>query len=87
MNMKCKYPESACGHMTLFHGDVYCDSTYCVLHEEPPMPTNADRIRAMSDEELASFLENAMFDSDEPRAVEILHWLQQPVEEAGHGQA
>ena len=44
---------------------------------EPPM-TNADRIRAMSDEELAEFLEG---DYGNMMAGTALNWLQQPVKE------
>lgn len=43
--------------------------------------TNADRIRAMSDHDLAVFLEHAMYDSSEPDWMKILAWLQQPAEE------
>ena len=40
--------------------------------------TNADRIRAMSDHDLAVFLEHAMYDSSEPDWMTVLSWLQQP---------
>lgn len=43
--------------------------------------TNADRIRAMSDHDLAVFLEHAMYDSFEPDWMTVLSWLQQPAEE------
>lgn len=43
--------------------------------------TNADRIRAMSDHDLAVFLEHAMYDSSEPDWMTVLSWLQQPAEE------
>ena len=33
---------------------------FCINHEERPM-TNADRIRAMSDEELAEFFKSPLF--------------------------
>ena len=42
---------------------------------------NADRIRAMSDHDLAVFLEHAMYDSSEPDWMTVLSWLQQPAEE------
>ena len=32
---------------------VYCDSTPCSLHDEHPSETNGDRVRRMSNEELA----------------------------------
>ena len=47
----------------------------------PKSVTNADRIRAMSDHDLAVFLEHAMYDSSEPDWMKILAWLQQPAEE------
>lgn len=42
--------------------------------------TNADRIRAMSDEELAEFLANFAWDN-EPTKKETYEWLQSDVEE------
>lgn len=55
---RCKYPDSVCANMTLLNGVAYCDSVPCSLRDELPKPTNADRIRAMSDEELAQFIPN-----------------------------
>ena len=43
--------------------------------------TNADRIRAMSDEELAEFLIDLADDGN----LRIREWLQQPAEEDDHG--
>ena len=45
-----------------------------------PVPTNADRIRAMSDEELAEFLIDLADDGN----LRIREWLQQPAEEEDH---
>lgn len=56
MSGTCKYPESVCPHMMMFKGKKYCDATPCQLTGELPKRTNADRIRGMSDEELAKFL-------------------------------
>ena len=42
--------------------------------------TKADRIRAMSDEELAELLEEMTYDSMEHRAEYWLRWLKQPAE-------
>ena len=61
--MKCKYPESVCGNMTVLNGVAYCDSVPCILKEELPPMTNADRIRAMSDAELAEALQVRSIDS------------------------
>ena len=48
----------------------------------PKKPTNADRIRAMSDEELAKYLFEIGYDEGWPSAKHALKWLQQPTEEA-----
>lgn len=53
---KCKYPNEVCANMTVLNGNTYCDSVPCSLKDEIPKQTNADRIRAMSDEELAIML-------------------------------
>jgi hypothetical protein len=45
-------------------------------------PTNADRIRSMSDMEIADELAYRFFHDDEIRmGIKILEWLQQPVKE------
>lgn len=54
------------------------------LDNDPEIITNADRIRAMSDHDLAVFLEHAMYDSSEPDWMTILDWLQQPAKEDEH---
>ena len=55
-----------------------------------PVPTNADRIRAMSDEELVEFIKNikvraafckAVKDNDAFEALCSAEWLQMPAEE------
>lgn len=51
---------------------------------EPKVMTNADRIRAMTDEELAELLEEMTYDSMEHRAEYWLEWLKQPAE-VDHG--
>ena len=51
------------------------------LDSDPEIITNADRIRAMNDHDLAVFLEHAMYDSSEPDWMTVLSWLQQPAEE------
>jgi hypothetical protein len=53
MTAKCKNPNEACANQTLYHGQTYCDGVPCSLHDELPPRTNADRIRSMTDEELA----------------------------------
>lgn len=43
--------------------------------------TNAQKIRSMTDEELAKLFEELCYDSMAHRANYWLHWLQQPAEE------
>ena len=52
----CKYPESVCPHMTVLKGKSYCDATPCQLTGELPKQTFGDKIRGMTDGELAKFL-------------------------------
>ena len=58
-----------------------------------PVPTNADRIRAMRDEELAEFIKHikvraafckAVKDNDAFEALCSAEWLQRPAEEDDH---
>lgn len=56
----------------------------CFEPEEDIPATNADRIRAMSDEELAGFLAVIAGDKIGGTAKYWLQWLQQPAEEADH---
>lgn len=46
--------------------------------------TNADRIRAMTDEELAELLFQVGYDNGWGMKEYALEWLQQPAEEADH---
>lgn len=88
--MACKYKSKLC-----FSGwcDVAC--MYCTFTQERNCEhnkkTNADHIRAMSDEELAEMLwktgrnyravcADPVVDHDE-QYEELVKWLQQPVEE------
>lgn len=48
------------------------------IDSDPEIITNADRIRAMSDEELAQFIFELY---EQPLEGEYLKWLQQPAEE------
>ena len=65
----CKYPNEVCANMTVLNGNTYCDSVPCSLKDELPKQTNADRIRAMSDEELADMLHNigSYVENEEPK--------------------
>ena len=63
----------------------------CGMYERRKSPTNAERIRAMSDEELAEFIENAESagyrdSSITPKLengyhMDLLKWLKSPAEE------
>lgn len=76
--------------LTHHNGDYErCDNCISRGHDKPTNwrpgpnyvpPTNADRIRAMSDEELAREI-NLMFKCDSDWQREFLDWLQQPAEE------
>lgn len=61
---KCKYPNEVCANMTVLNGDTYCDSVPCSLKDDLPKQTNADRIRNMSDEELAEWIHNISHDNE-----------------------
>ena len=62
--------KSPCSECDKTMGSPFC----CYEHEEKP--TNADRVRAMSDEELAHFLAWHWNKKDYG-----LEWLKQPAEE------
>ena len=57
------------------------DPDKCNEWPDPAPMTNADRIRAMSDEELAKFLAVTAGDKIGGMAKFWLEWLQQPEEE------
>ena len=56
------------------------DPDKCNAWPDPVPMTNADRIRAMSDEELAEFLIDLADDGN----LRIREWLQMPAEENKH---
>lgn len=62
--------KSPCSECDKTMGSPFC----CYEHEEKP--TNADRIRAMSDEELAEFLIDLADDGN----LRIGEWLKQPAD-------
>lgn len=51
-----------------------------IISDSQKPKTNADRIRAMSDEELADFILSTRFLFFDGKNA-VLHWLQQPAEE------
>ena len=72
------------------HGEIYpCKADiFQKTYTEDKPKTNADHIRAMSDEELDYFLHKVTYGMDEcPHqygSEKALEWLQQPVEEDGN---
>lgn len=71
-------PEMAEAHRVAISALRQQDHFREVTKKMDPM-TNADRIRAMSDEELAEFL----IDLSDDGNLKIREWLQQPAEEDG----
>lgn len=51
------------------------------LTESKAVLTNADRIRAMSDEELARWLTNFFWGNKPANLFDLLKWLKQPAKE------
>ena len=78
----CAY-KSDCGPL----GEAqYADGSECEQFNEEMVSrprTNADTIRAMSDEELGVFLEGVGYDAMEHRSGWWVNWLQKPAEEGG----
>lgn len=76
-----QYPAMICGlkcHFT--SNDLPDDYLFSVLHDSRPM-TNADRIRAMTDEELKAFLIDVDLNkAGSPFITEWGEWLKQPAE-------
>lgn len=75
---RCKYPESVCPHMTVLNGHSYCDTVPCQLTGELPKLTNADRIRSMTDEELAEYFSEEFAGGFGKK--EYLDWLKSSAE-------
>ena len=74
-------------HSLKYAGDVVkrfnqynCKIVEVSLTIVPQTKTRADRIRTMSDEELAELLEEMTYDSMEHRAKYWLRWLNQPAD-------
>ena len=85
--MKCKYEgngvwEGRCvgtKEVEPCKGYEKCKS-YC-----PDYQTNADRIRSMSDEELAEWMSRHNAYGENAEAVQWLSWLRMPAEGEHHG--
>ena len=77
--IKCNWPDS---RYTILREalDMAVKALEDVADKNVGKMTNADRIRAMSDEELAEFLIDLADDGN----LRIRDWLQQPAEEGKH---
>lgn len=78
-----------CDNCKHFDEEAY-DCTACLATRPPSKweaaenylpPTNADRIRAMSDEELATLLFNIAWDGEAIHWVDAQEWVKKPAEE------
>lgn len=56
----------------------------CVCESKWEQPTNADRIRAMTDEELAEWMAECNAYNERANAIQWLPWLKQPYGGADH---
>ena len=90
--IKCNWPDS---RYTILREalDMAVKALEDVTDKNVGKMTNADRIRAMSDEELAEFIKNikvraalckAVKNNDAFEAICSAEWLQQPAEEDDH---
>ena len=90
--IKCNWPDS---RYTILREalDMAVKALEDVTDKNVEKMTNADRIRAMSDEELAEFIKHikvraafckAVKDNDAFEALCSAEWLQQPAEEDDH---
>ena len=90
--IKCNWPDSR--YIILREAlDMAVKALEDVTDKNVGKMTNADRIRAMSDEELVEFIKNikvraalckAVKDNDAFEALCSAEWLQQPTEEDDH---
>lgn len=64
-------------------GNYWCVGIVCDINK--PKQTNADRIRAMTDEELAKWMAECNAYGERAEASQWLPWLQQPAEEDNDG--
>lgn len=81
--VRCPFKNSCCGDETAYFVEgSECDEFNQIILAPPP--TNADRIRSMTDEQLARWLE---YEGGGACAEMCgwLNWLQQPAEDIGDG--
>lgn len=79
------WKETKCGKCKIQRGRPVCNSCFSYDKFIPIAITNADRIRSMSDEELADFIEMKQFFALANNGTDgeeyTLKWLQSEVEE------
>ena len=81
--IRCNWPDS---RYTILREalDMAVKALEDVTDKNVEKMTNADRIRAMTDEELAECLFQIGYDNGWSRKEYAIEWLQQPAEEADH---
>ena len=81
--IKCNWPDS---RYTILREalDMAVKALEDVTDKNVGKMTNADRIRAMSDKELAEFLHQVGYDHRWGMKEYAIEWLQQPAEEDKH---
>ena len=90
--MKCKDCGNTHAALPGFPNHVFCDYYHLHMsniadasrceHFKPKVPTNADRIRSMTDEELAAFIRDQIIDRNIGIPTETwLDWLRQEAEQ------
>lgn len=80
---RCPFKNHCCGDEVAY----FVEGSKCDKFNQKvlaPPPTNADRIRAMSDEEMAECLYQIGYDNGWGDKAFALEWLQQPAEEDDH---
>ena len=74
------WKETKCGKCKIQRGRPVCNSCFSYDKFIPIAITNADRIRSMSDEELADFIRELNEEYIDCKDI-VLEWLQSEVEE------
>ena len=72
-------PKEICNHIENGNLAEWCNAWRIAAKEALQQKSNADRIRAMSDEEMAEFLYTEFLDEEGSKS-RITEWLKQPAE-------
>ena len=73
-------PKEICNHIENGNLAEWCNAWRIAAKEALQPKTNADRIRAMSDEELAAWMAECNAYKENADASQWLPWLKQPAE-------